>query len=189
VVAPGIPLKTNVRREVERNDMESYTANTTTFGNPTSLKVDSQVYAKENTIYASVGKHGYPSKATLGSAGLDLRADLIDSIILQPNQTKKISTGLKLALPEGMAVLVVPRSGLAMKHGITVANSPGLIDPDYRGEICVLLRNEGTEDFTIEDGDRIAQLLFIEFKSPSFCSVEELDHTPRGTGGFGSTGV
>lgn len=169
--------------------MAEYNTQTTTFDNPSNYNVTSETYFKETDIYIKTGKHGYPNKGTPQSAGFDLRADIHEPIKIKPNETSIVSTGIQLALPENICALVLPRSGLALKHGITVANTPGLIDPDYRGEIKVLLRNEGTEIFVIEDGDRIAQLLFTPFFTPSFVTVEELSTTLRNTGGFGSTNV
>lgn len=163
-------------------------ANTFNAANPTSLKVDTFKYTPENTLKIKTGKHGYPKIATGGSAGFDLRADLLNNITILPQETCLVATGCSIELPPNLCALVLPRSGLAYKHSITVANTPGLIDPDYRGEICVLLRNEGNEKFTVEDGDRIAQLLFVPFVIPSFISVDELSQTTRNIGGFGSTG-
>jgi dUTP pyrophosphatase len=167
--------------------MNTYTFYTENFANPSSGMAFTKTFNHPNNILIKAGKHGYPSRATVGSAGFDLKADLIDSITIEPNTTKRIATGCSLELPIDVAALVLPRSGLAYKHMITVANTPGLIDPDYRGEIMVLLRNEGTESFTINDGDRIAQILFVPFIAPSFSSVEELSYTHRGANGFGST--
>lgn len=167
--------------------MNTYTFYTNQFNNPNTVKADSLKVNHPDNLPVKAGKHGYPAKSTKGSAGFDLRADLIDSVVIEPNATKKISVGLSMQLPENMAALILPRSGLAAKHGITVANTPGLIDPDYRGELAVLLRNEGTESFQVNDGDRIAQILFVPFLTPSFSDVEELNYTARGAGGFGST--
>ena len=167
--------------------MAEYTTDTSTFANPNTMRATSETYTNPNTVYSATGKHGYPYRSTDGSAGFDLKADLIDSITILAGQTVKISTGLRFSLPPNVAALVLPRSGLALKNNITVANSPGLIDPDYRGEVAVLLRNEGNLPFTVEDGDSIAQLLFVSFVNPSFVSVEELDYTARGANGFGST--
>lgn len=164
-------------------------ANTNTFDNSNTFIVNSFNYELVNQIKIRTGKHGIPNKATTGSAGFDLKAELTDSITLYPNETCLVPTGLRLEMPEGICALVLPRSGLALRHGITVANSPGLIDSDYRGDICVILRNGGTEAFTVHDGDRIAQMMFTNFTSPSFISVDELGHTERNSGGFGSTGV
>jgi len=164
-------------------------ANTFTAANPNSMIAESYMYDMPNLVKIRAGKHGIPRKATKGSAGFDLKADLIENIIINPNETCIVSTGTSIELPSGMCAFILPRSGLALKKGITVPNSPGLIDSDYRGDICVILRNEGTEPFTIEDGDRIAQLMIVSFITPSFVSVDELGHSDRGRGGFGSTGI
>lgn len=128
-----------------------------------------------------------PHRATPGAAGYDLTAT--EPTTLLPGQTKTIPTGLHLELPENTALLVLPRSGLAAKHGITVANAPGLIDPDYRGEIKVILINHGDTKYTIKKGDRIAQALFTPFVAPKFSKTQTLTPTLRGAGGLGSTGV
>lgn len=169
--------------------MAEYNTQTTTFNNPNNYNVSSETFFRDTDVYVKTGRHGYPSRGTTQAAGFDLRADIYESIKIQPNETAIVSTGIQLALPENICALVLPRSGLALKHGITVANTPGLIDPDYRGEVKVLLRNEGTSVFVVEDGDRIAQLLFTPFFTPSFVTVEELSTTLRNTGGFGSTNV
>lgn len=130
-----------------------------------------------------------PSYATAGAAGLDVRANLSESVTLKPLERKLIPTGLKVAIPEGYEIQVRPRSGLAFKHGITVLNSPGTIDADYRGEIGVLLVNLSSEPFVIEHGERIAQLVVAKHEQISWDIVNELNETTRGAGGFGSTGV
>jgi dUTP pyrophosphatase len=133
-------------------------------------------------------KHGLPQYATELSAGLDLRANLENTIALNPLQRELISTGLFIALPAGYEAQIRPRSGLAFKHGITVLNSPGTIDADYRGEIKVLLVNLSNETFDIKDGERIAQLVLAKHEQAQWKVVQSLDETSRGAGGFGSTG-
>ena len=130
-----------------------------------------------------------PAYATPGSAGVDLRAHLPESIVLQPGERVLIPTGLSLALPDGFEAQVRPRSGLALKHGITVLNSPGTVDADYRGDVGVILINLGTEPFTIEPGDRIAQLVIAAYAQVEWTPVEVLPETERGSGGFGHTGT
>jgi dUTP pyrophosphatase len=134
-------------------------------------------------------KHPSPSYATSQAAGMDLRANLAESIVLQPMQRQLIPTGIYMALPVGFEAQVRPRSGLALKKGITVLNSPGTIDADYRGEVGVILINLSNEPFVVEDGERIAQLVIARYESVEFVDVETLDETVRGTGGFGSTGI
>jgi dUTP pyrophosphatase len=134
-------------------------------------------------------KHPLPAYATGLSAGMDIRANLEQPIILQPLQRQLIPTGLFMALPAGFEAQVRPRSGLALKKGITVLNSPGTIDADYRGEVGVILINLSNEPFTVEDGERIAQLVIARYETVSFEAVDTLDETERGSGGFGSTGV
>lgn len=130
-----------------------------------------------------------PTYATEQSAGMDLSAALEESFVLEPGQRALIPTGLSIALPAGFEAQVRPRSGLAAKHGVTVLNSPGTIDADYRGEIKVILANLGQEEFTIERGMRIAQMIIARHASVSWNVVEDLDATDRGAGGFGSTGT
>ncbi len=130
-----------------------------------------------------------PVYATVGAAGADLRAALETAIVIKPAGIAKIPTGLAVALPTGFEAQVRPRSGLAAKHGVTVLNAPGTIDCDYRGEIQVLLVNHGTADFTIHNGDRIAQLVVAPTTRATWTAVEALGHTERAAGGFGSTGV
>lgn len=134
-------------------------------------------------------QHPLPQYATALSAGMDLRANLSAPITLPPMGRALIPTGLFLQLPEGWEAQVRPRSGLAIKKGITVLNSPGTVDADYRGEVGVVLINLSTEDFVVEDGDRIAQMVFARFEKGEFVEVEALDETERGAGGFGHTGV
>lgn len=130
-----------------------------------------------------------PAYATVGSAGLDLRAHLEESKVLQPGERVLVPTGLSLALPEGFEAQVRPRSGLALKHGITVLNSPGTVDADYRGDVGVILINLGAEPFTIAPGDRIAQLVLAAYAQVEWAPVEVLPETERGAGGFGHTGT
>ena len=135
------------------------------------------------------GRQQLPAYATPQSAGMDLRADIDEPITLHPMERRIIPTGLYIALPPGYEAQVRPRSGLALKHGITVLNSPGTIDADYRGEIGVLLINLSTEDFVITAGERIAQMVVARHEQGEFEVVAELDETERGTGGYGHTGV
>ena len=134
-------------------------------------------------------KHQLPTYATIQSAGMDLRANLDQPITLAPMQRCLVPTGLYMALPIGFEAQVRPRSGLAIKKGITVLNSPGTIDADYRGEVCVILVNLSTEPFVIEDGERIAQMVIARHEQVAWEEVEVLDDTERGAGGFGHTGV
>ncbi len=134
-------------------------------------------------------KHNLPEYATPQSAGMDLRANINEPITLKPLERKLIPTGLFIALPVGYEAQIRPRSGLAFKHGITVVNTPGTIDADYRGEIMVLLVNLSNDDFVINDGERIAQMVIAKHERASFTEVEELDVTERNTGGIGHTGV
>ena len=130
-----------------------------------------------------------PQYQSVAAAGLDLAAYIDSPIVLQPGQRQLITTGLYLELPIGYEAQIRPRSGLAMKSGVTVLNSPGTIDPDYRGEIKVLLINLSDHPFTIESGDRIAQMIIAKYEQVEFMEVEELSRTERATAGFGSTGV
>lgn len=134
------------------------------------------------------GAHDLPAYATDHSAGMDLRANLGDPVILRPGDRKLIPTGLHLELPPGTEAQVRPRSGLALKHGITVLNAPGTIDADYRGEVGVLLVNLGQESFEVKDGDRVAQLVVAPYHRVQFTENADLRATQRGTGGFGHTG-
>lgn len=133
--------------------------------------------------------HDLPSYETLASAGMDLRANLTEPIILKPSERAIVKTGLFIELPVGIEAQVRPRSGLAIKKGITVLNAPGTVDADYRGEIGVILINLSNEDFTIENGERIAQLVIAKHERADWTEVEVLSETARGEGGFGSTGV
>ncbi len=134
-------------------------------------------------------KHELPSYETSASAGMDLRANLESAITLKPLDRTIVKTGLFIALPIGYEAQVRPRSGLAAKKGITVLNAPGTIDADYRGEIGVILVNLSNEDFVINDGERIAQMIIAQYTQAAWQEVTILDETKRGTGGFGSTGV
>jgi dUTP pyrophosphatase len=129
-----------------------------------------------------------PAYATSLSAGMDIRANLSESLILQPLERKLVPTGLFLEIPEGFEVQIRPRSGLAFKHGITVLNSPGTIDADYRGEVGVLLVNLSNEPFEIQHGERIAQMVVVSYTQAELIETTELSATDRGSGGFGSTG-
>lgn len=133
--------------------------------------------------------HPLPAYATPLSAGMDLRANLESPITLQPLERCLVPTGLYMALPEGYEAQVRPRSGLAIKKGITVLNSPGTIDADYRGEVCVILVNLSQEPFVIEDGERIAQMVIARHEQLEWEAVDVLSETERGTGGFGHSGV
>ncbi len=129
-----------------------------------------------------------PQGSTEAAAGLDLRAAILESISISPGERRLIPTGWRIALPVGFEAQVRPRSGLALRHGILIPNAPGTIDADYRGEIQVILMNAGTEDFEIERGDRIAQLVVAPVVRPEWVEVDGLDPTERGEGGFGHTG-
>ncbi len=133
-------------------------------------------------------KHALPTYATPQSAGMDLRANLSEPMTLQPLERKLIPTGLYMALPAGYEAQVRPRSGLALKKGITVLNSPGTIDADYRGEVCVILVNLSSEPFVVEDGERIAQMVIAHHEQAEWQEVKVLSDTERGAGGFGHTG-
>ncbi len=133
--------------------------------------------------------HALPHYETIASAGMDLRANLTEAIVLKPMERCIVKTGLFIELPIGIEAQVRPRSGLAIKKGITVLNAPGTIDADYRGEIGVILVNLSNENFTIENGERIAQLIIAKHERANWTEVSELSETDRGEGGFGSTGV
>nr|WP_294735386.1 dUTP diphosphatase [Prevotella sp.] len=135
------------------------------------------------------GHQPLPAYATPQSAGMDLRANIDESIVLHPMERRLVPTGLFMALPAGFEAQIRPRSGLALKHGITVLNTPGTIDADYRGEIMVLLINFSQTDFVINDGERIAQMVIAKHENAEFIEVETLDETERGAGGYGHTGV
>lgn len=133
-------------------------------------------------------KHSLPEYATALSAGMDLRANIHEPIVLKPLERKLIPTGLFLELPAGYEAQIRPRSGLAIKTGITVLNTPGTIDADYRGEVCIILVNLSNQDFIINDGERICQMVIASHVHAVLVEVEELGATDRGTGGFGHTG-
>ena len=135
------------------------------------------------------GHQPLPAYATEQSAGMDLRAHLSEPVVLHPLERRLIPTGLYIALPAGYEAQVRPRSGLALKKGITVLNSPGTIDADYRGEIGVLLINLSNDDFVVNDGERIAQMVVARHEQGEFVEVEVLDETERGAGGYGHTGM
>ena len=137
----------------------------------------------------NTSKHPLPSYQTEFSAGMDLRAALESPVTLKPMQRTLIPTGLFIELTKGLEAQIRPRSGLAFKHGITVLNSPGTIDADYRGEIKILLINISEEDFVIQDGERIAQMVIAQYEQITWLSVKELASSQRAAGGFGSTGV
>jgi dUTP pyrophosphatase len=129
-----------------------------------------------------------PEYATAGSAGMDLRANLSDAVVLRPGVRMVVPTGLFMAIPKGYEMQVRPRSGMAYKYGITVLNSPGTIDSDYRGDIGVILINLSNDTFTVRNGDRIAQAVFSKYEKAVFLEADSLEETKRGAGGFGSTG-
>jgi len=133
--------------------------------------------------------HTLPNYETIASAGLDLRANITESIVLKPLERAIVKTGLFIELPIGFEAQVRPRSGLAAKKGITVLNAPGTVDADYRGEIGVILVNLSNEDFSIENGERVAQLVIAKHERAEWVEVETLSETSRGEGGFGSTGT
>lgn len=134
-------------------------------------------------------KHSLPHYSTIASAGMDLRANLNQSISLKPLERTIIKTGLFIELPIGYEAQVRPRSGLALKKGVTVLNSPGTVDADYRGEVGVILVNLSSEEFVIEDGERIAQMVIAKHEQAEWDEVSGLDESERGAGGFGSTGI
>lgn len=133
--------------------------------------------------------HPLPHYATTQSAGMDIRANLDQPIVLKPLQRCLVPTGLFMALPEGFEAQIRPRSGLALKKGVTVLNTPGTIDADYRGEVGIILINLSQEDFIIEDGERIAQMVIARYEQAEWIAVDVLDETERGAGGFGHSGV
>lgn len=142
-----------------------------------------------NVKIINTSKHPLPKYETSQSAGMDLRANLKEDIVLHPLERVLVPTGLYIALPEGYEAQVRPRSGLALKHGITVLNTPGTVDADYRGELRIILINLSNDDFVIKDGERIAQMIIARCEQAELIEVEELDDTERGKGGFGHTGV
>ena len=135
------------------------------------------------------GNQPLPAYATEQSAGMDLRADIEQPVTLKPLERRLIPTGLHIALPRGYEAQVRPRSGLALKHGITVLNTPGTIDADYRGEIGVVLVNLSNEDFVVNPGERVAQMVIAKYEQAVLQTVDTLDETERGEGGYGHTGV
>ena len=135
------------------------------------------------------GHQPLPAYATEMSAGMDLRANLEEPVTLQPMERKLIPTGLYIALPVGHEAQIRPRSGLALKHGVTVLNTPGTVDADYRGEVKVLLVNLSDVPFVVNDGERIAQMIVTKYEQVELVEVEQLDETERGAGGYGHTGV
>ncbi len=137
----------------------------------------------------NTGHQPLPAYATSQSAGLDLRANLSEPIVLHPMERVLVPTGLHIALPDGYEAQVRPRSGLALKFGVTVLNTPGTIDADYRGELKVLLVNFSKDDFVVRDGERIAQMVVARYEQVGFEPVSALDETERGEGGYGHTGV
>ncbi len=147
------------------------------------------IYVMAKIKVVNTGHQQLPAYATEQSAGMDLRANLEAPVVLKPMERKLIPTGLHIALPAGYEAQVRPRSGLALKHGITVLNTPGTIDADYRGEIGVLLINLSSEEFVINDGERVAQMVIARYEQGEFEVVDELDETERGAGGYGHTGV
>ena len=142
-----------------------------------------------NVKVINKGHQPLPAYATSQSAGMDLRANIDESIVLHPMERRLVPTGLHIALPQGFEAQIRPRSGLALKHGITVLNTPGTIDADYRGELMVLLINFSDTDFVINDGERIAQMVVARHETVAFSVVDELDETERGEGGYGHTGL
>ncbi|MGL5937883.1 MAG: dUTP diphosphatase [Phocaeicola sp.] len=141
-----------------------------------------------NVQIINKSKHQLPQYETNQSAGMDIRANLNDPILLKPLQRCLVPTGLFISLPQGYEAQIRPRSGLAIKKGIGVLNSPGTIDADYRGEICIILINLSADDFVVEDGERVAQMVIARHEQAKWIEVEVLDETERGAGGFGHTG-
>ena len=141
-----------------------------------------------NIRIVNKSRHKLPAYSTIASAGMDIRANTDSDILLQPMERKLIPTGLYLELPVGYEAQIRPRSGLAIKKGITVLNSPGTIDSDYRGEVCIILVNLSGEDFVIKDGERICQMIIARHEKAEWIEVETLQDTERGAGGFGHTG-
>lgn len=137
----------------------------------------------------NTSKHPLPSYTTLMSAGMDLRANLKAAVLLKPLERKLIPTGLFIELPDGFEAQIRPRSGLTLRKGITVLNTPGTIDADYRGEIGIILINLSNEDFIVEDGERICQMIINKYEKAEWIEVDELSSTERGAGGFGHTGI
>ncbi len=129
-----------------------------------------------------------PKYATPGSAGMDIYAAIEDKLVIPPNQTRLVSTGFQIELPQGYEAQIRPRSGLAINHNVGILNSPGTIDSDYRGEVKIIIRNFGSTDFIIHRGDRIAQMVIAPYVRATWEEVKDLDETQRGSGGFGHTG-
>ncbi|MCH9617595.1 MAG: Deoxyuridine 5'-triphosphate nucleotidohydrolase [Chlamydiia bacterium] len=144
---------------------------------------------KEVEVVVKGEQDRIPFYATKGAAGADIRAKLLESVVIAPGEVKVIPTGLFFEIPAGFEIQVRPRSGLAAKHGVTVLNTPGTIDSDYRGEVCVILINHSKVDFIVEDGMRVAQIVIAKALQADFILAEELSTTARGSGGFGHTGV
>jgi dUTP pyrophosphatase len=142
-----------------------------------------------NVKVINKSKHVLPHYSTIASAGMDLRANIDESVCLKPLERTIVKTGIFIELPAGVEAQVRPRSGLAFKNGITVLNSPGTIDADYRGEVGVILVNLSAEEFMIEDGERIAQMVIAKHEQAQWIEAETLENSERGAGGFGSTGV
>lgn len=136
----------------------------------------------------STSKHALPAYETIHSAGMDLRANLDEPILLKPLERKLVPTGLFIELPEAYEAQIRPRSGLAIKHGISLVNTPGTIDADYRGEIKIIMINLSNDEFLINDGERIAQMIIASHEKAEWIEVEELSNTGRGSGGFGHSG-
>ena len=141
-----------------------------------------------NIRIVNKSKHQLPAYATGAAAGMDIRANIEEDIVLHPMERKLIPTGMYMELPEGFEAQIRPRSGLAIKKGITVLNSPGTIDSDYRGEVCIILVNLSEEDFVIKDGERICQMVIARHERAEWVEVLDLMQTERGSGGFGHTG-
>lgn len=142
-----------------------------------------------NVAVVNKSPHALPKYETVGSSGMDLRAWLPEPVTLKPMERKLIPTGIFMSLPQGFEAQIRPRSGLAIKRGLTLVNTPGTIDSDYRGELMVPMINLSTEEQTIEDGERIAQMIVAKYETVSWQAVETLDATVRGEGGFGHSGV
>lgn len=142
-----------------------------------------------NVKVINKSKHDLPNYSTPSAAGMDLRANIEEEITLKPLERRVVKTGIFIQLPIGYEAQVRPRSGLALKKGVTVLNTPGTIDADYRGEVGVILVNLSSEEFVVEDGERIAQMVIAKHEQAEWIKVEILDNSERGAGGFGSTGV
>ena len=159
-----------------------------TADNAQSVIAQSFTYELPDNVEIATNFH-VPNRATEGSAGYDLRADVKNPTTILPGQTVAIPTGFRMRMPSDMAAMILPRSGMAARNGVTVANAPGLIDSDYRGEVAVLLVNHSDKPYTVFPADRIAQMVFITVRKPTFSVSDVANDTARGTGGFGSTGV